>query len=204
MENQKTDEGTEKKRSALHIGLTGSMGSGKGEVAKCFEQFHFNYISLSDIVREEIRKKERINRSTMQDIGNKLREDGGPAILARKVIDKIRISRKKNWIIDGIRNPAEVLELKKLPRFHLIGVKSDLPVLMERIFSRRRRTDRIKISELKKTIEREWGTGEPENGQQVGKCMKMADHILENNGSLEELKIKCKKILSIIEGEHAG
>lgn len=203
MVKKKGDETEEKKEMPLHIGLTGCMGSGKGEVARCFEQFHFHYISLSDIVREEIRQRTDISRSQMQDIGNKLREEGGPAILARRVIRKIKSSLGKKWIIDGIRNPAEVLELKKLCPFHLIGVSADTAVILKRIDSRKRGTDRINISKLKKTIEREWGAGEPENGQQVGKCMKMADYTLENNGSLEELKKKCRKILSIIEGKHA-
>jgi dephospho-CoA kinase len=203
MDKATVEARTRRRKIPLYIGLTGSMGSGKGEVASCFENLHFNYISLSDIVREEIKKIDNIDRSAIQNIGNKLREQGGPSILASRVIAKIRASGKKNWVIDGIRNPAEVQELKKLHSFYLIGIKSHMRFLLERIISRKRETDRIKISELKKTIKREWGTGEPENGQQVGKCMKMADHILENNGSLEELRTNCEKILSAIEGEHA-
>jgi len=36
-------------------------------------------------------------------------------------------------------------------------------------------------------VHREWGEGEPEDGQQVGKCMEKVDELIDNNGTLEDL-----------------
>jgi pantetheine-phosphate adenylyltransferase len=146
------------------------MASGKGELARFLKRLNFSYISLSDMVRETANQKgqKNISRQDMQNIGNQLRQQGGPGILAKRVREKINSTKKKTWIIDGIRNPEEVVELKKLPHFYLIGVKSDLEVLLKRLNSRNRETDQAQPSELKQVLRREWGNGEPAGGQQVG------------------------------------
>ena len=200
----RTARSRQKEFRHLHIGLTGSMASGKGELARFLKGLNFSYISLSDMVREAASQKgqKNISRQNMQNIGNKLRQQGGPGILAKQVRKKINSTKKKTWIIDGIRNPEEVIELKKLTHFYLIGVKSDLEVLLKRLNSRNRETDQAQPSELKQVLRREWGNGEPTGGQQVGRCMELADFTIENNGTLMELKKKCQKILSLIEDKY--
>ena len=195
-----------KKNQEVYIGLTGSMASGKGELAKCLLNLNFSYISLSDMVRDAARKRglKKVNRQDMQDIGNELRKQGGPGVLARQIREKINSDRKKTWVIDGIRNPAEVVELRELPHFYLIGITSDLKILLERINSRKRDTDLAPISEMREVIQREWGNGESEEGQQVGRCMDLADFTIENNGTLEELQRKCQEILRKIEAKNGG
>lgn len=188
----------------LYIGLTGTMASGKGETVNIFKTLDFATISLSDIVREEASKKghHKINRQDMQDIGNELRKREGTAFLARRVREKIQSSEKKKWIIDGIRNPAEVRELKKLGSFYLIGIQSDREIILKRIQWRKRETDRISQVELENLIDREWGKGEGNNGQRVGACIKMSDYIIENNRGLADLKKKCLDILKEIGNKH--
>jgi dephospho-CoA kinase len=203
MENTmvRTERAASTKPYQVNIGLTGSMASGKGELAKCLKRIKFTYISLSDIVRDAARHRgiKKLSRQDMQDIGNELRQLGGPGILAKKIREKINSTRSKKWIIDGIRNPAEVAELRKLPQFYLIGIKSDPDILIERMNSRNRSTDLAPPAELKEVILREWGNGEPEEGQQVGRCMELADFTIENNGTLKELQKKCQNILATIE-----
>ena len=62
----------------LRIGLTGRMASGKGEAVRILTNHGFQYISLSDIVRREAAKATpALSRSQMQDLGNRLRREGG-------------------------------------------------------------------------------------------------------------------------------
>jgi dephospho-CoA kinase len=195
---RKTDE------EPVYIGLTGTMASGKGEAAKVFKNLHFSFISLSDMVREEATKrgKNKISRQEMQNLGNELREKAGADVLARRVRQKIVASKRKKWVIDGIRNPAEVRELKKLGPFYLLGIKSDLEIILKRLQARKRETDRLKKSELEKLIDREWGSGESDNGQKVRACIRMSDFIIENNRGLPELKKRCLEILQRIRAKH--
>lgn len=183
----------------MRIGLTGRMGSGKGEVVKFLEQAGYRYISLSDIVREEMaRAKKELDRSQMQDFANNLRKTSGAGILGRRVREKIEASGHGCWVIDGIRNPAEVMELRKLAGFFLVGIDARTEIILARLRSRRRSTDHADEAELKKRLSREWGVGEPDDGQQVGRCMAMADFTIDNDESLDELQEATKRLLAVL------
>ena len=109
--NPRINETPRRDPASLHLGLTGLMASGKGEVAKILTGAGFSYLSLSDIVREEAERLSRkegggpVSRQQMQDLGNRLREQGGAGILARMVVEKITTEQPGRWVIDGIRNP---------------------------------------------------------------------------------------------------
>lgn len=180
----------------LIIGLTGPMGGGKGEVVKIFQEKGFLYVTLSDIVREEARKRGvPEERSQLMEVGNFLRASEGVGVLAKKSLSKILASDKDKWIVDGIRNPAEIEELRNTENVFILGITAPRETLVERIMGRGRLGDAIVKEEIIKKMDREWGIGEPESGQQVGKCIEMTDFIIENTGSLEELKKKIEEYL---------
>ncbi len=186
-----------------HIGLTGMMASGKGEVVKILEELGYKYISLSDIVREEVALAGKpVSRSEMQDIGNRLRSEGGPGILGKRIYEKLSGSPAGKWIIDGIRNPHEVTELRNLIPFSLIAVISDRDLIMKRLKERLRDTDIADNNQLNIRLDREWGINEPEGGQQVGKCVEISDYFIDNNQSIEELKKKVLETLKLMEDKN--
>ncbi len=188
----------------LRIGLTGRMASGKGEAVRLLIHLGLRPISLSDIVRREAAKTGlAINRKQMQDIGNRLRREGGLGILGKIVRELIEASEPMPWVIDGIRNPAEVVELRKMPGFILIGIESNEEIILARMRQRGRSTDMAGEAELRAALAREWGHGEPEGGQQVGPTMAMADFVITNNGSLPELEIGLDAVLRKIGAKHA-
>ncbi|MDY0296139.1 MAG: AAA family ATPase [Acidobacteriota bacterium] len=190
----------------LHIGLTGRMGSGKGEVVRSLVEKGFHYISLSDMVREEARRlglKPPIDRSAMQDIGNRMRREGGGGVLGKRVADHIRNHAQiERWVIDGIRNPAEVAALRELPAFFLLGIEAPLDLVLSRLLSRARDTDRLTETELRIRLEREWGQNEPADGQRVGDCMRIADSVIRNDSDLDCLEKRLRQWLDSIEVDH--
>lgn len=164
------------------------MGSGKGEIVKILETEGFKYITLSSMVREEARRRGvPEEREKMMEVGNSMRKEGGAGILAKKSLETIMASGSDKWVIDGIRNPAEIVELKKGNDVYVVGVKTDLNLLADRILSRNRESDAKNRDEILRKVEREWGKGEPEDGQQVGKCMELVDYTIENDGTLQDL-----------------
>jgi dephospho-CoA kinase len=171
------------------IGLTGSMGCGKGEIVKILQDNGFSYITLSIMVREEAR---RLNipeeRELLMEVGNKMRKEGGAGILAKKSLEKILDSECENWVIDGIRNPAEIIELRNTKDVYIVGVNANKELLVDRIISRGRESDSKERAEILRKLDRELGIGENDDGQQVGKCMKEVDFMIDNEGTLEELK----------------
>ncbi len=179
------------------------MASGKGEVVCILNGYGFQYVSLSDIVHREAAKiQPTINRGQMQDLGNRLRREGGAGILGKIVRELIEAAEAPRWVIDGIRNPAEVVELKKMAGFVLLGIQTEVSIILARLKQRGRSIDVVAEEEIRVSLEREWGDGEPAGGQQVGRCLAMADFTIANNGPLVELKTGLDAILKKIGAEH--
>lgn len=181
----------------LIIGLTGSLCAGKGTVAEFLKDKGFKYYSLSDMLREELDSLgiER-TRANLIAKGNELRETYGAGALARKFLVKIK-NEEANFIIDGIRNPAEAEELKKKEDFFLVAVDAPLAERFKRMQKRKRgENDPKTIPEFKELDELDKGKGQREDGQQVGKTMKMADAVLINNVPVKELMVKVNRLFS--------
>lgn len=186
----------------LCIGLTGRMGSGKGEAVRILVERGFRYVSLSDIVRREAAREDLpVNRARMQDIGNRLRAAGGAGVLGAMVRAEIAAAAEARWVIDGIRNPAEVLELRKLDGFFLLGIECEVPTILARMKERGRATDTVGEAELRAALEREWGRNEPADGQQVGPTLAMADLTIDNNGTLADFAIRLDAALKTIRSQ---
>ena len=185
------------------IGLAGTMGSGKGELSSLLQKKGFSYITISDIIRKELLKRNLpLKREELQNLGNELREKHGNDYWAKKAIEKIDLN--KNWVIDGIRNPGEIEELKNIPNFFLIGI--DAPENLRLIRAKRRKrvidgrisSDSKKEKEFKTLELRDRGINEPEHGQQVLKCIEKSNFMITNDASIEKLHQEIEKILSKI------
>lgn len=180
------------------IGLTGTNGAGKGEVAKYLKKKGLAYFSLSDILREELNKKGlEISRENLQNLGNELRKKFGSGVLAEKAIEKI----KDNTLIDSIRNPKEIEKLREFASksgidFFLLSVDAPVELRFKRLKKRGRLESAETLEEFKKREQLEMGKEVYQ--QQLDTCMKMADYFIVNDGTLEELFDKVDKILEEI------
>jgi len=183
------------------VGLTGSIASGKGVVSDFLKKKGFVYLSLSDELREIAKEKKiELTRKNLQDLGNLLREEQGTEFLAKSVYNKILNQQYLKAIIDGIRNPAEAIFLKKnLDDYFLISVDAPTETRFQRVKERNRESDPKTLEEFLKVDARDKGFGEKETGQGVKKCMDLADFTLINDGSLEEVQKSVEKLYNEIE-----
>ena len=157
------------------------MGSGKGEIAKLLQKRGFNYLSLSDMVREEATKRGMEHtRENLQAIGNELRENGGAGALGSKARETIVNNITANWVIDGIRNPGEADALRELPDFNVIGVGANDEILINRIMDRNRDGGVMTREGILEKLNKEKGMNEPPEGQQVKKCLEDSDFFILN------------------------
>ncbi len=171
------------------IALVGPIASGKGVIADYLVNKGFGYVKLSDILREElVQSGKQVTRESLQNYGNFLRQKYGGNILAEKAIKKF-IGREIPVVIDGVRNPSEVSYLKRVVCATVIGVDADDNIRLERYLKRSvaRGEDGLTEEDFYKANDRDLGIGESFSGQQVAKCLLMADINLENNGSQEDL-----------------
>lgn len=108
------------------------------------------------------------------------------------------LNHQVSYVIEGIRNPAEVKYLKSLPNFILIGVKAYRKIRYQRLLKRRKPWDPDNWSDFIEVDRRDYGIGQDKSGQQVGKCLAYCDYVLTNNKDIEDFQYKLKKIITKI------
>src|SRR5215813_2010764 len=122
------------------IGLTGRNAAGKGEVAQYLEKKSFYYYSLSDAIRDEIRSRGlEPNHELLIRVGNELRQKYGADVLAERVLAKVEDD--KHYIIDSIRNPAEVQAFRAAKHFRLVRIEAPPEIRFQRMLDRGRESD---------------------------------------------------------------
>lgn len=176
------------------IGLTGKNGSGKTEVCEYLKSRGFEYRSLSDEIRKEIRSRGmEIDRETLIEAGNRLRRDFGPGILAERVAGDLEDDR--NYVVDSIRNPSEVEILRKRGNFTLLGIDADPEIRFGRSRKRGRENAADTLEQFLSEEQKELDSENPAQ-QQLNATGRLADLTVPNNGTLEELHEKLDRILS--------
>lgn len=181
------------------IGLTGENCSGKSTVAEYLMKKSFYYYSLSDVIREELKAEGKaVTRENLIKKGNELREKGGSGVLGRKIAEKIQ--KDKNYVVDSIRNPAEVEELKKDGRFFLFHITAPAKTRFERIKARRREEDPQTFAAFQE-IEKLEMENEDKTKQNLKETFELADKALVNDGGLGELNDKVDGTLSELSDE---
>lgn len=185
------------------IGLTGPMASGKSTVVNALKKRNFKYYRLSDAIREECEKRGlEIERCNLMNVGQGLREEFGAGILGKRALAHIdQENHDGDWIVDGIRNPDEAEELKNHPNFVLIANTAPEDLIISRILSRKRSDDTLDENAIRLKLKREMGEGEPPEGQQVQKCIDMADYVFENTMPIDQVETEFMKLYNRINDE---
>jgi dephospho-CoA kinase len=183
--------------SQIFIGLVGPIASGKGTVASHLKNQGFKVFSLSDKVREEaIQRGLPLTRENLQDIGDELRRLYGNQILAERVAFDL-IGESGPIVIDSIRNPGEIEYLRKHFNIKVLGV--DAPVESRIIWylerARLRGEDDPDMTVFIKASLRDRGVGQNANGQQVDKCLELADTTLFNSGTKKDIEKEINEFL---------
>jgi dCMP deaminase len=167
------------------IGLTGTNGAGKTVTAEYLKSRSFHFHSLSDEIRDELaRQGKEATRANLIELGNQLRAEHGPAVLAERI--KARLRPDWNFVIDSIRNPYEVRALRAARDFRLLKVDAPVELRYERV--RRRGGPRAPASfeEFVELERREMASANPAN-QQLLATYELADLTVANDGAIEEL-----------------
>ncbi len=168
------------------IGLTGRNGAGKGTVADWFRQRGFEYASLSDVIRADLRERGLdITRDHLITGGRRLRHDGGPGVLAERILG--RIEANVDFVVDSIRNPAEVDVLRTRPEFVLLEVAADELTRYQRMVSRARSGDATSFEQFQRQEHAELQSADSA-AQQLVATAAMADHVVPNDGSVADLQ----------------
>jgi dCMP deaminase len=172
------------------IGLTGGNGSGKGEAAAWLRGRSYAYLSLSDVIREELRRDGIAEtRDALIARGNALRRTFGADVLARRVLAQVT----GPTVIDSIRNPAEVAALRREEGFVLLAFDAPAAVRFERAVRRGRDESAPDLGAFIRK-EAEERSADP-SAQQLDACMALADIRIENGGTIEDLHHRLEELI---------
>ncbi len=186
------------KKNRIIIGLTGPGGAGKGTVADFLVKKGFTYYSCSDVLREELKKRKK--EETLKNfitLGNNIRKKFGAGVLGKKIRQIIKKKNLRLVIVDSLRHPDEIKEIKKLGNFTLIMVYAPKRVRYERIRKRKRAEDIISFNAFQAEERfQKIGKGPQAN---LLKCYPMADIRIVNKSTIKALKEKTIEILKRLE-----
>ncbi len=180
------------------IGITGTLGAGKGTIVDFLtSKKGFNHFSVRGFLTAEIQKRNLpVNRDSMTSVANELRAKNSPSFITDQLFEMANQS-SGNCIIESIRTPGEIDSLRKKGRFFLFAIDAKTELRFERIRLRASETDHIDFETFIANENREMTTDDP-NKQNLKKCIEMADFVIENNGTPDELLEKMQVILSKI------
>jgi dCMP deaminase len=178
------------------IGLTGKNASGKGEVGNYLAERGFTFYSLSDVLRDELKKRKKTaTRDNLTELGNELRDKFGPSVLADKILDKLEDDR--HYVIDSFRNPEEVKAFKRTKDFALLSVEASPKVRFQRMHARNRESDARTFEQFLKVENRELANSDPTK-QNLTACAALADYHVSNNGTLGAFHTKLNRLFTKI------
>ena len=177
-----------------YIGITGRNCAGKDSVAHALVERGFESHSLSDVLREALRRRgQEITRAALIAVGNELRAAEGPGVLALRVQAMMQSDRVA---LVSVRNPSEVAALRPLAGFVLLGVDAPVQVRFARERARGRESAPATL-EAFTALEARENTADP-NAQQLDATLALADHMLVNDGSIAALEAGVSELLATL------
>jgi len=181
------------------IGITGTIGAGKGTVVDFLvNKKGFKHFSARAFLVEEIEKRGmENNRDSMVVVGNDLRSKFGPGYVAEELFKRAQVSGE-NAVIESLRTVGEIESLRKKGNFTLLAVDADPKIRYERNSVRGTTTDNVTFEKFLADEELEMKSSDP-NKQNLSECIKRADFLIDNNGTVDELNQKIEEILKIIQ-----
>jgi len=184
-------------KNQLYLGLVGLPASGKTTACNHLESIGFIRITLSSFIRKQLAKnKKEATRKNLQDVGNQLRKKHGFGVLGKLAAKSIKKIKLKKAIIDGIRHPMEIEELKKaLSPFFVIAIKADPKTRFPRLKSNPKNKHIKTLKDFKYYEARENQGFKSGHGLQVNTTLKKADYEINNNQSLKQFYSNIDKII---------
>ena len=182
----------------ITIGITGTLGAGKGTIVDyLIQQRGFVHFSVRAFITEEIQRRGLpVNRDSMTLVGNDLRAQHSPSYIVEQLYAQAQASGK-NCIIESVRTPGEVEALRGKPNFFLFAVDADPKVRYNRIVKRGYETDNVSFDTFIANEQREMSSSDP-NKQNIGRCIELADYRFDNGGSLDALHAQVEQVLKEI------
>jgi dephospho-CoA kinase len=166
------------------IGITGTIGAGKGTVVEYLKHKGFSHYSARAFITAEIERRGLpVNRDTMTPVANSLREEHGSGYIIEQLFKQAEMNGG-NAIIESVRSVGEAEFLKEHGAI-IVAIDADRKLRYDRIVSRASETDHVSFEKFVADEERELTSTDPTK-QNLLAVIETADyHILNNDGEVQ-------------------
>ena len=169
------------------IGITGTLGAGKGSVTEILKEKGFEHYSVRDFLTKELNKRGiPVNIDSFASIANDLRQKNSPSYIIEQLYSLAQ-KENKDCIIESLRTVGEIESLKSKGNFYLIAVDAPSQTRYSRIILRNSETDNLTYEEFIEKEKKQMSSLNPHE-QNLKKCIEMADFIIQNNKDFEYLR----------------
>jgi len=173
------------------IGITGTLGAGKGTIVEFLKQKGFMHFSVREYLNAKLESRGLpLNRDNQANLANELRTTHSPSFIVEQLLERAK-AKAENVIIESIRSVAEAQLIKQ--GGILLAVDADPQIRYDRISERKSETDKISYEKFLEQEKREMFSTNPHQ-QNLSECIKMADFVLENNETIEVLNEKIREV----------
>ncbi len=172
------------------VAISGMPGAGKGVAAEAAKQLGFEVLVLGDVIREETER--RGLEPTPKNMGNvmlEVRATQGLAAVAKRLLPKIDASKSSTVLVEGIRSLHELAELRSKFEVVNVAIHASPKTRLQRLVSRNRSDDPKTWDTFCDRDARELDVG-------LGHVIALADLVLINEGTIEELQSTFKDLLT--------
>jgi len=174
------------------LGITGTLGAGKGTVVEYLKQKGFRHYSCSGYLKEVILARGgTVDRDAYSKLAGEIRGKD-PAGLSRILYERILADGASDVIMEALHDVGEAAFVKNIGGV-LLGVDADIHVRYERSIARGSEKDHITFEDFTRYIAREeQGSGH----HNIRAVMEMTDYTVTNNGSVAELHQQIDQFLA--------
>jgi len=180
------------------IGITGTLGAGKGTVVKyLLEHKGFKHLSARALFQELMEKEGmEINRDTMVAFANSLRAKHGGDYVFRELFKRAE-ALGTDVVIESLRTVGEAKALKENDNAYLLAVDADQKLRYERIHGRGSPLDHVTFEKFLEQENTEMHSSD-EHKQNIAAVMTMADYTIYNDNDTEALFEEVEKFLNSV------
>lgn len=178
------------------VGITGTLGAGKGTVAEYLVSKGFVSFSVRAFLIEEIEKRGLpVNRDSMVTVANELRSAHGASYILDTLFERA-LNSQKDAVIESVRTVGEVQSLRR-KGMYLLAVDADPKVRYGRVQLRKSVTDDVSFEKFVSDEARE-SEGDDPSKQNLKHAVALSDFTLNNDGTLDALHAQVDHVLEKI------
>lgn len=178
------------------IGIAGTIGAGKGTVVEYLKSKGFVHYSSSQVLRDKLTEQGLPHiRDNLSPLATKIRAED-PAGLPKINYERYLKEKPTNAVFEALHTVGEAEFIKSIGGV-IVGVDADIKIRYERTVGRGEERDRASFEDFQKQarIEDEGSHEDPSRDNNIRAIFKMADHVLINDGTKQELDAQIETVL---------